>query len=554
MHDPTAKLPDARTWSAADLAAARQPARAPDPAAPTPAADDIDRLKAELLDLRLHDRQRQAAVVEVAEERDRLRREVADREDELKAVKGSTVWRVLGPLHAFSARFPWLARRVLRGTQLIVWTVTFQLHRRLPKLLAERREALEQTARRQADAAAQGPAEPASVPVRANPPLVADLLNQRFSALRPFPIYRVAGLPRRITLVTDSINAGSLYGGVATAIILAAELAKATDRKLRVLTRTESPHQDNLQDVLKNANVDCEGSIEFVRSSPTVPREVDVGDGDTFLTTSWWTTHACRKVVSSDRIVYLLQEDERDFYPAGDDRLRCADVFRDEHIRFVINTKLLRDHLVAEGYDNIGRNGCWFDPAFPLSTYYPEPSSGAKMNFFFYARPHNVRNLFYRGIEAIDEAVQQGVLDPNAWQFHFVGKDLDPELANLPFHPTLAQNLAWSDYTALVRRMDLGLSLMYTPHPSYPPLDLAASGSVVVTNRYGLKQDLSAYSNNIICADSDVASLVQAIGAGVALARDKERRAANYRNSTIGRDWSASLQGVVAALSKQPCS
>ncbi len=159
-----------------------------------------------------------------------------------------------------------------------------------------------------------------------------------------------------------------------------------------------------------------------------------------------------------------------------------------------------------------------------------------------------------RGIEAIGEAVQQGVLDPDAWQFHFVGKDLPPEMANLPFHPLLAQNLTWSEYTALVRRMDLGLSLMYTPHPSYPPLDLAASGAVVVTSRYGIKRDLSHYSKNIICADTDVASLVRAIEAGVALARDKAQRSANYRNSTISRDWGASLQGVVATLSRQLCS
>jgi hypothetical protein len=460
---------------------------------------------------------------------------------------------MLGPFHAFAARRPWLARQVLRGAQMVWWTLTLQVHRRVPEMLQARSAALAETALRRA-APQEPPPAPPSLPTYVETPLVAGLLKERFWALQPFPAYLAPGLPPRITLVTDSINTGSLYGGVATAIIFAVELAKASHRRLRVLTRTEQPHHDNVRHVIENANVDYGESIEFCCSAPGSRREVDIAEQEIFLTTSWWTTDACRKVVPSERIIYLLQEDERQFYPAGDDQLRCAETLSDPRVRFVTNTKLLADHLVSDGYANIGRNGLWFDPAFPSTSYRYEPSSTGKSNFFFYARPVNLRNLFYRGIEAINEAVQQGILDPAEWQIHFVGKDLDPAWAKLPFRPTLEQNLAWSDYTALVRRMDLGLSLMYTPHPSYPPLDLAASGSVVVTNRHGLKQELDHFSKNIICADSDVASLVGALRAGVMLARDKERRLANYRNSTFSRDWGASLRDVVATLSKQLCS
>src|SRR5262249_9087287 len=194
----------------------------------------------------------------------------------------------------------------------------------------------------------------------------------------------------------------------------------------------------------------------------------------------------------------------------------------------------------------------WFEPAFPAIQRRDRPPS-AKKNFFFYARPHNVRNLFYRGLEAVDEAVQRKILDPAEWDFHFAGKDLDTALATLPYRPSLSQNLSWSDYTALIGRMDLGLALMYQPHPSYPPLDLAAAGAVAVTNRYGLKRDLSAYSNNIICADTDVASLVAALEAGAKLARNEQQRAANFAANRINRSWSEALRPAVGALS-QPCS
>ena len=53
--------------------------------------------------------------------------------------------------------------------------------------------------------------------------------------------------------------------------------------------------------------------------------------------------------------------------------------------------------------------------------------------------------------------------------------------------PTVWSKLPWSKYAELVSTMDLGLCLMDTPHPSYPPLDLAAAGAVVVTNTHGSK-------------------------------------------------------------------
>src|SRR5579864_6155032 len=120
------------------------------------------------------------------------------------------------------------------------------------------------------------------------------------------------------------------------------------------------------------------------------------------------------------------------------------------------------------------------------------------------------------------------------------GRDLEPVALPRGVRPTLIENLGWHDYQQLLRRMDLGLSLMASPHSSYPPLDLAAAGAVVVTNTFGPeKQSLDQYSANIICADPSLLTLVAGIGQGVALAADAERRGANYRNSRFLTDWSA---------------
>jgi hypothetical protein len=83
---------------------------------------------------------------------------------------------------------------------------------------------------------------------------------------------------------------------------------------------------------------------------------------------------------------------------------------------------------------------------------------------------------------------------------------------------------------------------------------LAASGAVVVTNRYGLKRDLDAFSKNIICSEIDVNSLVMALRDGVALATNQQARLENYRTSGLNRDWTASFASVIDTLSRRLCS
>ncbi len=382
------------------------------------------------------------------------------------------------------------------------------------------------------------------------PTVVNDVLRARFSALQPLRVYSVPDLGRRVTIVTDSINQGSLFGGVATAMILASLLSNRWNAALRIVTRQEKAHQRNFRRIIESNGIEWKRNVEFVYANLNDPSaEIDVGEKDLFISTSWWTTWAVKQTIAEDQIIYLLQEDERMFYPLGDDHLRCTEVLSSDKIRFVLNSRLLYDHLVSSGLSNIGKNGHWFEPSFPKVLFYPDDHrDGNKKNFLFYARPNNLRNLYYRGLEAISRAVERGILDLDEWELFFVGKDL----TNVSFcrgcQPRLLQNLDWSDYAAVLRRMDVGLSLMYTPHPSYPPLDLAACGAVVVTNRYGLKQSLESYSRNILCTETDTESLVRGIADAVELATDRHQRVENYRNNSILDDWALSFENVLRNL------
>ena len=378
-------------------------------------------------------------------------------------------------------------------------------------------------------------------------------LAARFPDLAPLPVFASPrGDKRRLTVVTDSVSAGSLYGGVGTSLILAALTARRIGAGLRLVTRHEPATASSVGTVLEAHGIPWTGSIECLFAPHDgVPggRDIPMTSEDLFLTTSWWTTRSTRQTVPSRRIACLVQEDERKFYPLGDDYLRCTETLSDSALVYLVNSNVLLTELEEEG---LVPGGIAFEPSFPAHLYHanerPPAGGKGKRGFFFYARPLNLRNLYWRGLEALSAAIEEGVLDPAEWDFHFAGHGA--EVPHLPLGATaiVPGPMHWRDYAAFVRRMDIGLSLMYSPHPSYPPLDLAASGAVVVTNRFGRKRDLNQYSENILCADLDVPSLVSALRAAVVLANDRPRLAMNMARAGLQRDWSVSMAPAVDRL------
>lgn len=374
------------------------------------------------------------------------------------------------------------------------------------------------------------------------------LLDSRWMALEPLKVFRGSGRPR-VNVVTDSVGPESLFGGVATSLILACLWAGASNRGLRVITRTTAPEATGLDQLRTLYGLPDIGNPEFVLHGPDAPDALDVRDGDVFLTTSWWSTLATAGSVSRDRICYLLQEDERVFYPAGDDSLRAGQVMSDPRILAVVNSPNLYEHLLASGCDNLAERGTWFEPSFELFAKLPKPvREPLPREFFFYARPNNPRNLYYLGLEVLEEAFDRAVLDPAQWRVHFVGSGaFKVELPGQPetlYHP----RLSWSQYADLITRMDLGLSLMATPHTSYPPLDLAGAGAYVVTNAWAGKTDLSHYGSGILTAQPRRQDLVSAIGRAASLIEAGVRP---ETTAALIAPWPQALAGVLDRLERE---
>jgi len=380
---------------------------------------------------------------------------------------------------------------------------------------------------------------------------VRALIKRSYAPIQPLPVYSAPGPSARINLVTDSINSGSLFGGVATAIILSVLLAKRTGAKLRVVTRTEAPDASGFAHVLECNGIKYVDDVEFVQVGVSDERaQLDVCEGDRFLTTSWWTTACVLGSIPPSRIDYLLQEDERMFYPHGDDWLRCQEVLMREDIRFIINTEMLLRHFTSTGLEHMASHAMWFEPAFPNQILRaPNPGNEQRLKFFFYARPNNLRNLFYRGIEVLDEVVAEGILDPKSWDVYFVGKDVPKLRLGGVLEPIVLPTMEWRDYSAFIASIDLGLCLMATPHPSYPPLDLAVTGALVVTNQFGVKRDLQNYSSRIICVQPDAKSLKEGLRAMIVRAEAEQKTGRpSGKHHHLSTSWETSLAAIVEQL------
>lgn len=389
---------------------------------------------------------------------------------------------------------------------------------------------------------------PIPIPQGTSTSSTTHLVQARFSGTTPLKTYYLNNPTCiRINLITDSINSGSLFGGVGTALIFSALLANKLNAQLRIITRTERAQPENVDLILSLYGIALKQEITFKFAAFYDPNyEIDYSDSDSFITTSWWTTAATLPSIPKKQITYLLQEDERMFYPFGDDRLKCESILKTNDINFLVNTKILYEYLVSDGLENIAIQGKWFEPAFPDSLFHPRnKASNAKKKFFFYARPNNPRNLFYFGIEIIQQALIENIIDLNTWDIYLVGKDIPNITFFDDYIPRKCENMNWQEYAQLAGEIDLGLSLMYTPHPSYPPLDLVASGAVVVTNQFIGKTNLGSYSNNLICSPLEKSELILALKQGVAISNDIETRGENYKNNNLQTSWENTFSEII---------
>jgi hypothetical protein len=325
----------------------------------------------------------------------------------------------------------------------------------------------------------------------------------------------------RLVVLLPHLNVDRMSGGPNTVFQITARLLRA-GIKLRYAATTGplAPDATALRDHIQRVTGIAAGpeTVEFVDAS-TRGAVLDVGRDDVLVAT-WWRTaqmaNACLPHLRAREFIYLVQDFEPGFYPWSTKSALAAATYN-LPIRALVNEPLLEQFLRREGAGRFGSGG------LPVQTFMPavdravfarhDQSPGTPRRLVFYARPRNPRNLFEIGLRVLRDAVAAGIFDNEPWEFLAVGQEL-PDLPLSPRHVLKSQPwLHYEAYGALLGSSDVLLSLMLSPHTSYPPLEMAAAGGLVVTNTYGPKTAaaLAAISPAIHAAAPEVEPLVDAL-------------------------------------------
>ncbi len=302
---------------------------------------------------------------------------------------------------------------------------------------------------------------------------------------------------------------------------------------------------------------------EFLNASQSDQQVISGNRKDICIAYSAWTAHlasAYAKNLNSKKIIYFIQEDERifhennslHFFVSGAYDLDYAAIFNS-----VALENYFREHKVGVFARETGqKNFLTFEHAIPIA----RPNIDAMRNkghkkLFVYCRPegHAGRNLFEVCVMTLRRCVEKKILD-SSWELIGLGSmgyegeiDLGAGVKLL-----IRSRVDQAEYEGLIQSFDVGLSLMWAPHPSVIPYELAGAGVVCVTNTYGYRNKayFEDFGFNIVAANPSIEDLSEGVREAVRRSDDFDQRIKSAKNFlTTNWDTVFTPQFVKTALS-----
>jgi hypothetical protein len=310
----------------------------------------------------------------------------------------------------------------------------------------------------------------------------------------------------RLNLVVPTLDAARTFGGIRTAIELFETIGDGiAERRIVSVGRARSG---------ADAVVPTYGPVD-IGEDPAEPLQLVVLDrpgaplairaDDVFVATYWTTAELVARIRrwqaatfgrAPDGSAYVIQDFEPGFFPWSAQWMLARGTYgASAETIAVFNTSLLQDHFHASGI-RFEYEFC-FEPRLlsALRAAMASPEVPRSRTIVVYGRPGIPRNAFPA---IVDGLRAWRAADPTAgtWTVLSVGEaHPDVDLGRGVVVRSMGK-LDLDAYAALLRSSAIGVSLMVSPHPSYPPLEMAHLGMLVLTNGFGAK-DLSAWHTNI---------------------------------------------------------
>ena len=326
------------------------------------------------------------------------------------------------------------------------------------------------------------------------------------------------------------------WGGIHTIFRFAAYLAEKKDVQNRFVIFGNTSKEQIIEKVtcafpaLQNAEI-------YVLSSESEMHKI--GEADASICTLWTTAYQSLKFNKVKKKFYFIQDYEPLFYPAGSTSAQVEETYRFGFYG-ITNTKTLKDIYEKQYYGK----GEYFNPCVDTRIFH---SSGrSKRNtytVFFYARPGHPRNGFELGVAALRKLKNimgdkvRIVTAGSSWDPHELG--IEGIVENLGL-------LHYEETAALYRECDVALSMMFTRHPSYIPIELMASGCLVVANFNQANTWLLRDGTNCILSPASASSLCDTLIEGLTNTDLREKITKNALDTILNgySDWNREIERI----------
>jgi len=320
---------------------------------------------------------------------------------------------------------------------------------------------------------------------------------------------------KRLNLIIPSLNIEHVFGGIATAISFFQELYNKTNMDSRIII-TDSLFDEKNAVSLKGYQVvacDKDSSLpkQIIDCHHRAGKTIPIGKNDIFVATAWWTAYNFFPVINWQKkyfsvypkpLIYLIQDYEPGFYPFSSRYVMADSTYKSEIPTIaVFNSQILYDFFKKQGYSF--EQEYFFDPV--LNKNLREcllfgGETARKKQIIIYGRPSTPRNSFELIVASLRLWTEQQN-NIQEWNILSVGETHPTiNLSNGAVLRSLGK-LPLEEYALLMKETYMAISIMVSPHPSYPPLEMSTYGVRTITNRHANK-DLSGFNENIISLDN----------------------------------------------------
>ncbi|WP_166224540.1 hypothetical protein [Pseudomonas atagonensis] len=319
---------------------------------------------------------------------------------------------------------------------------------------------------------------------------------------------------QRLNLVVPGLSTRHVFGGISTALHFFQEMA-AHFEDVRIVVTDELAFAvaDNPDfadwTILSLADDDRPGKT-IVSAGDRSKYTLAIREDDVFIATAWWTAANVKKLLAQraklwpgckeGKFIYLIQDYEPGFYPWSSRYALAEASYHDgSDCVAVFNTSFLKNYFDAKGYTFY--KSFVFEPILnkklqPFLTGCP--LKARERQILVYGRPSVNRNCFELIVTGLRQVVSSA--DCGGWSFVSAGESHPDIDLGKGFSLKSLGKLSIDQYGRQLQQSFAGLSLMVSPHPSYPPLEMSAFGIKVLTNRYDEKC-LSSLASNITSVD-----------------------------------------------------